>query len=181
MQSQARTVAQYLAELAPDRRAAIAAVRAVILANLDSDFEEQMQYGMIGYAVPHRVFPPGYHCDPRQPLNFAGLASQKGYMSLYLMGCYLDPREMEWLKKAWAKTGKKLDMGKACIRFKKVEDLALAVVGEAIRRVPVKAYVARYEKTLAEQGRPVGGKAAKAPAKKAKTASRTAGARTRSR
>lgn len=181
MQSKATTVEQYLAELPPDRRAAIAAVRAVILANLDSDFEEQMQYGMIGYAVPHRVFPPGYHCDPRQPLPFAGLASQKGYMSLYLMGYYLDPREMEWLQKAWAKTGKKLDMGKSCIRFKKVEDLALEVIAEAIRRLPAKAYVATYERTLAGQGKPVGGAKGAAPARKAKAASKSTAARTRSR
>ena len=136
MQSQATTVGQYPAELPDDRRAAIEAVRAVILANLDSDYEERMQYGMIGYAVPHRVFPAGYHCDPRQPLPFAGLASQKGYMSLYLMGCYLDPPELAWLEAAWAKTGKKLDKGKSCIRFKKLDDLALDVIGEAIRRQP---------------------------------------------
>ena len=172
MQSAATTVEQYLAELPPDRRAAIAAVRSVILANLDADYEEGMQYGMIGYAVPHCVFPPGYHCDPRQPLPFAALASQKGYMSVYLMGCYGDPRETEWFRKAWAKSGKKLDMGKSCIRFKKIEDLALEVIGEAIRRVPAKAYVARYTKTMADLGRPVGGKATSATGKKPQAASK---------
>jgi hypothetical protein len=149
MQSKATTVQKYLSELPPDRRQALQAVREVILKNLDRDYEEGMQYGMIGYYVPHRVFPAGYHCDPRQPLPFASLASQKGHMSLHLMCTYLDSEQAEWLKKAWAKTGKKLDMGKACIRFKKVEDLALDVIGEAVRRAPAKAYIARYQSNLA--------------------------------
>ena len=141
MQSKAATVEQYLAELPEDRRAAIEAVRKVILENLDEDYEEGIQYGMIGYFVPHRVFPAGYHCDPKQPLPFAGLASQKNYMSLYLMCIYGDSNHLKWFQDAWAKTGKKLDMGKSCIRFKKVDDLALAVIAEAIRRVPAKKYI----------------------------------------
>jgi hypothetical protein len=138
MQSKATTVAQYLAELPADRRAAIEAVRQVILRNLDRDYEEGMQYGMIGYYVPHRLFPAGYHCDPKQPLSFANLASQKNYMSLYMLGCYGDGREEDWFRKEWAKTGKKLDMGKSCIRFKKLDDLALELIGEAVRRMPAK-------------------------------------------
>ncbi|HYE03661.1 MAG TPA: DUF1801 domain-containing protein, partial [Phycisphaerales bacterium] len=117
MQSRATTVEAYLASLPPERRAALQAVRRVILDNLDRDFEEGMQYGMIGYYVPHRVFPPGYHCDPKQPLPFAGLASQKNYMSVYLMGLYGAPEEESWFRRAWAASGKKLDMGKSCIRF----------------------------------------------------------------
>ncbi|MDO8630473.1 MAG: DUF1801 domain-containing protein [Phycisphaerales bacterium] len=149
MQSKATTVRQYLAELPADRRAAIQAVREVILRNLDKDFEEGMSYGMIGFYVPHRVFPAGYHCDPRQPLPFANLASQKNHMALYLMSIYLGESEEEKrFRAAWAKTGKKLDMGKCCIRFKKLDDLALDVIGEAIRRVPVKTYIERYEAIL---------------------------------
>src|SRR5712692_7177253 len=125
MQSKAATVEQYLSELPPERRAAIEAVRKVILTNLDDHYEEGMQYGMIGYYVPHRVFPAGYHCDPKQPLTFAGLASQKNHMSLYLMCVYGHEPSAVWFRAAWAKTGKKLDMGKSCVRFKKVEDLAL--------------------------------------------------------
>src|SRR5262245_46375556 len=139
MISKAKTVAEYLASLPPDRRTAIEAVRKVILKNLDKDYEEGMQYGMIGYYVPHRIFPQGYHCDPKQPLNFAGLASQKNHMALYLM-CYYNNET--WLREAWAKTGKKLDMGKACIRFKKLDDLPLEVIGEAIHRIPAKKYIA---------------------------------------
>jgi hypothetical protein len=145
MQSKATTVEQYLAGLTDDRRRALEAVRQVLLENLDQDYEEGIQYGMIGYYVPHRVYPAGYLCDPKQPLPFAGLASQKNYMSLYVMCVYGDTPHSDWFQKAWAKTGKKLDMGKACIRFKKVEDLALDVIAEAIRRVPAKTYIAHCE------------------------------------
>ncbi len=157
MQSKAPTVEVYLESLPPDRREALNSVRKVILKNLDSEYEEGMQYGMIGYYVPHRVYPKGYHCDPKQPLPFAALASQKNYMSLYLMsvycGCAGDSaagKHAAWFREAWAKTRKKLDMGKACIRFKKVDDLALDVIGEAIRRVPAAKYVEFCETSLAE-------------------------------
>jgi hypothetical protein len=148
MQSKAATVEHYLAELPEDRRKAIEAVRQVVLKNLDKDFEEGIQYGMIGYYVPHRVYPAGYHCDPKQPLPFAGLASQKNYMSLYLMCAYGDTPLAQWFREAWVKTGKKLDMGKSCVRFTKVEDLALDVIGEAIKRVPAKKYIEHCEAAL---------------------------------
>jgi len=146
MQSKASTVPDYLASLPDDRRKAIETVRAVILANLDKDYEEGMSYGMIGYYVPHRVFPPGYHVDPKQGLPFAALASQKNYMSVYLMGLYPGSEGARWFQEAWAKSGKKLDVGKSCIRFKKVDDLALDVLGEAIRRMPAKKYIELYKK-----------------------------------
>ena len=145
MQSKATTVEQYLSGLPEERRAALAAVRKVLLANLDKDYEEGLQYGMIGYYVPHRVFPAGYHCDPSKPLLFAGLGSQKNYMSLYLMCVYGPSPLAAWFSEAWAKTGKKLDMGKACIRFKRVDDLALDVIGEVIRRLPVNKYLEQYQ------------------------------------
>ena len=141
MQSKATTVEQYLAELPDDRRAAIEAVRRVILDNLDEEYEEGMSYGMIGYYVPHRVYPAGYHCDPKLPLPFANLASQKNHMALYLMCIYGDSPLAHWFREAWARTGKKLDMGKACVRFKKLDDLALDVIGEAIKRVPARTYI----------------------------------------
>lgn len=155
MQSSAATVADYLASLPGERRAILEAVRSVILANLDSDYSEVMQYGMIGYAVPHSVFPAGYHCDPKQPLPFAGLAAQKNYVSIYLMGLYCcsaaEPSaELQWFRDAWAASGKrKLDMGKSCIRFNKLDEIALDVIGEAIRRVPAARYIERYGATLA--------------------------------
>jgi len=170
MQSKATTVAAYLRELPPDRRAVIQAVREVILANLDKDYEEGMQYGGIGYYVPHRVFPAGYHCDPSQPLNFAGIASQKNHLSLGLMCVYFSSEHAEWFRTAWTATGRKLDMGKCCIRFKKIEDVALDVVGEAVRRVPAAKYVASYLQILESRGKPA---TSKRPTKKAATKSST--------
>jgi len=188
MQSKAATVAQYLAELPADRRAALEAVRKVILKNLDTKggYEEGMQYGMIGYYVPHRVFPAGYHCDPKQPLPFAGLASQKNYMSLYLAGVYCgcdggaDTSDVTWFRNAWAKTGKKLDMGKACIRFKKVDDLALDVVGESIRRIPVKKYLAHYEASILSMSKAKAARASQRPTARKPAPKRTAGSRSAS-
>ena len=141
MQSNASAVEEYLAQLPDDRRRAIEAVRAVILENLDRDYEEGMQYGMIGYYVPHRVYPAGYHCDPKQPLPFAALASQKNYMSLYLMCVYGETPLAAWFRDAWAASGKKLDMGKACVRFKRLEDLSLDSIAEAIRRMPARKWI----------------------------------------
>lgn len=192
MRSNTPTVAAYLASLPEDRRAAIEAVRAVIRKNLDPDIEEGMQYGMIGYYVPHRVYPAGYHCDPKQPLPYAGLASQKQHLSIYLMGLYggLGGGETAlsgWFRAAWAKAGKKLDMGKCCVRFKSLDDVPLEVVGEAIRRVSAAAYVKSYDQTLDALGvvhkgkkalakAATGGAATPKPAKKvAKKAAKKAG------
>ena len=147
IQSKATTVKEYLAGLPEDRRTAIQAVREVILKNLDREFEEGMQYGMIGYFVPHSVYPPGYHCDPRQPLGFACLASQKNHMALYLMCVYGDQNQRKWFEAEWKKAGKKLDMGKSCVRFRKLQDLPLGLVGRTIARVPVDTYLEIYQKS----------------------------------
>ena len=146
MQSKAKTVKEYLSELPPDRKTAISAVRKVILKNLPRGFEEMMQYGMIGYSVPHSVYPPGYHCDPKQPLPFVGLASQKNHMAVYMMNIYMDKETENWFVKAYKAAGKKLDIGKSCIRFKKLDDLALDVIGQAVGKKSVKKYIALYEK-----------------------------------
>lgn len=176
MQSKATTVEAYLAELPEDRRAALEAVRKVIKKNLDKKFAEGMQYGMIGYFVPHSVYPAGYHCDPRQPLPFAGLASQKNHMSLYLMSCYTNCHEespsddeSRWFRDAWISSGKKLDMGKCCIRFKKLDDLALDVIAEAIKRVTVKSFIEHYESAILTSNKAAAAK--RATAKPAQTTS----------
>jgi hypothetical protein len=183
MQSKAATVEQYLLQLPEDRRVAVSAVRDVILKNLDTGYQERMAYGMVGYSVPHSIFPAGYHCDPKQPLPFAGLASQKQHMSLYMMGVSVAcdgehvTELVKWFKDAWAKSGKKpLDMGVACIRFKKLDDIPLDVIGEAIRRMPLKKFVSDYEKTLTmNAGAKAARKAAKAkPAAKKKVVEKTA-------
>lgn len=187
MQNKVTTVAQYLAELPLDRRAALGIVRAVLRDNLDPQVEEGMQYGMIGYYVPHSVYPAGYHCDPRQPLPYAGLASQKSHMSLYLMALYgaggggaphVLTESEKWFRAAWAATGKKLDMGKCCIRFKRVEDLALDAIAGLLRRVPARAYLEHYEATRRATKRAV---TVRKTTRKSTAASRAAGAKTTGR
>ncbi len=156
MTSSAATVDEYLAELPPDRREAIAAVRAVILANLDPAYQEKMAYGMIGYSIPHSVYPAGYHCNPKDPLPFAGLASQKNNMAVYLMSLYIqaDGSDTAWFESEWAKSGKKLDKGKSCIRFKKLADLDLNILGQAIKRVSAQQYIQYYEASLPTSKKP---------------------------
>lgn len=161
MQSKATTVAQYLEELPADRREAISAIRDVIRKNLPRGFEEGMQYGMIGYFVPHKLYPAGYHCNPEQPLPFASLASQKNHMALYTMMVYGDPETHAWLVKAWADAGHKLDMGKCCIRFKKLDAVPLDVVAQLFRKVTVKQYIAFYETTRTGHAKPAKKKATK--------------------
>ncbi|NUQ34913.1 MAG: DUF1801 domain-containing protein [Planctomycetaceae bacterium] len=146
--SKATTVREYLDGLPDDRRKALEAVRKVIRKNIDKRCKEGMQYGMIGYFVPHKVYPPGYHADPKQPLPFAGLASQKNHMSLYLLCVYGDKEAERWLRAAWKKTGKKLDMGKSCIRFKRAEDLPLELVGEVFARASVAKLIKTYEAVM---------------------------------
>lgn len=170
MTSPATTIAEYLKNLPDDRRDAINAVRKVILKNLDKGFEETMQYGMICYVVPHSIFPAGYHCDPRQALMYASLGSQKNYMAVYLMCVYGSKRIMEWFVEEYKKTGKKLDMGKSCVRFKKLEDLPLDLIGRTIAKVSVKAYLASYEAIRNKQD----GKKAMSKSKLTKAKSTTA-------
>jgi hypothetical protein len=145
MQSKAATVDAYLAELPADRREDVAAIRKVFLKNLPKGYKEGMTYGMIGYFVPHEIYPDGYHCDPKQPVPFAGIAAQKNYLSLYLTSIYMNPKMSEWFVEAYEATGKKLDKGKSCVRAKRLEDLALDVIGQAIAKIPVKEFSAWYE------------------------------------
>jgi hypothetical protein len=162
------TADEYVASLPPDRREAITAVRRAINENLPKGYREGIQYGMIGWCVPHALFPAGYHCDPKQPLPFAALASNKSGLSLHLMFIYLDGKQREWFQSAWRKTGKRLDMGKACIRVKRLEDVALDVVGEAVARVPVDTYVKTYQSLLGTKGGGGAKGSAKATKKKPK-------------
>ncbi len=145
MQSKAKTVAAYLKELPSDRRRDIEAVRKVILENLPKGYREEMSYGMIGYVVPHSLYPAGYHCNPKLPLPFGGLASQKNYMSLYVMSLYGSVEQ--WFREEYRKSGKKQDIGKCCVRFRKLEDLPLDVVGRLIASVPVDKFIEWYEES----------------------------------
>ncbi|MHC4822175.1 MAG: DUF1801 domain-containing protein [Planctomycetota bacterium] len=176
-----KSITEYLDSLPDDRRAAMKKVRAVMRKNLGKGFKEGIQYGMPAYFVPHSVYPPGYHCDRTQPLPFASFASQKNHMAVYLMCIYGNPEEEAWFRKEWAKTGKKLDMGKSCIRFKKLEDCALDVIGKAIKRVTVKKYIKHYEEAIAapRPKRPAKKKVAKKKAAPKKKAARRKAAKKR--
>ena len=166
MASKFTTPEQYLASLPEERRRDLAAVRDVIRANLDKGIEEGIQYNMIGYYVPHEVYPAGYHCDPKQPLPFAGLGATKSHLSLYFFGLYCSPAERERFQAEWKKTGKKLDMGAACIRFKRLEDAALDVIAGAVRRLKLKPFLSYYEQVRPENKKPG------APSKKASSQSK---------
>jgi hypothetical protein len=143
MKSNASTVAEYLDDLPEDRRAAIQAVRKTIRKYLPKGYKEVFQYGMIGYVVPLKAFPRGYLNRKDEPVPYVGLASQKNYMSIYLMSVY-GPGEAQF-RKEYAATGKKLNMGKSCVRFRKVDDLALDVIGKAVARWPMKDFMAMCE------------------------------------
>ena len=145
MLSKATTVKDYLAELPEERRTAIEAVRKVVLQNLPKGYKEGVMYGMIGYVVPLETYPKGYLDNPKIPLTYIGLASQKNYMALYLTNVYTDKNTESWFAKAYKATGKKLDMGKSCVRFKKLEDLPLEVIAEVVAMTPVKDFIASYE------------------------------------
>jgi hypothetical protein len=141
-QGRARSPEEMIAGLPPERAAAISRVREVILANLPPGYRESMQSGMIGYGIPLERYPDTYN---GQPLAYAALANQKNHMALYLMSVYGNPAEERWFRERYAATGKKLDMGKACIRFKRLEDLPLDLIGETIARTPVERFIAGYE------------------------------------
>ena len=141
MRSDAKTVDEYLSELDNGRREAITAVRNVILDNLPAGYQEVMQYGMISYIIPLSVVGNTYN---GQPLMYIALASQKQYMSLYLTSVYSDPAVAEWFTQRYLATGKKLNMGKSCVRFRKLEDLPLELVGEVAARTPIAQFVEMY-------------------------------------
>jgi hypothetical protein len=146
MRSGADTVEEYLAELPPDRLEAIEAVREVILANLPEGYEEAMNWGMITYQVPLERYPDTYN---GQPLMLAALASQKRHMAVYLTGVYADGASRDRFIDAYRATGKRLDMGQSCVRFRSLDDLPLAVVGDAIAAFDVDAFVTLQERARA--------------------------------
>lgn len=149
MQSKAKTVEEYIDELPEDRKKAITELRKVIKKNLPKGFSEEMGYGMMGYAVPHSLYPPGYHCDPKQPLPFMGMASQKNFIAVYHMGIYADPKLLAWFTKEYPKhSAKKLDMGKSCLRFKKTEEIPFKLIGELASKMSPKDWISLYEKKL---------------------------------
>lgn len=168
MPSKPSTVKEFLAQLSEDRLVAIEALRKVIRKNIDKKFEEGIQDGTIAYYLPHSVYPNGYHCDPKQPLPFAGVSSTKGHIGLHLFCIYANPEDLNWFQTEWKKTGKRLDMGKSCVRMKKFEDIPLELIGKLFKRIKAKDFVASYEASLAGNWGKGSAPAKKAAAKKKK-------------
>ena len=150
MAKKAATVAEYLDGLTPERRDAIEQVRKVILDNLPKGYQESLTYGVLSYEVPLSRLPDTYN---GQPLSYVALGSQKNYMSLYLMNIYGDPKAAKWFKSAYKAKGKKLDMGKSCVRFKTVEDLPLDLVAEVVGRTPIEDWIRIYRESRAKRRR----------------------------
>lgn len=149
MQSKAITPDQYINELPEDRKEVMQRLRKVVLANLPNGFKEVMGYGMLGYVVPHEIYPNGYHCNPKDPLPFFAMASQKNSINIYHMVVYSDKNLHDWLVAEYPKHCKtKLDMGKSCIRFKKMDDIPYDLIGELCAKVTVKQWIEMYESAL---------------------------------
>lgn len=146
MTSSATSPEQYINEAPEDRREALEKLRTTILENLPKGFQEGMGYGMIGYSVPHTIYPAGYHCDPKTPLPFMSFASQKNSINLYHMGIYADKQLYDWFVAEFPKySKKKLDMGKSCMRFKKVEDIPFELLGELSKKMTPEQWISLYE------------------------------------
>ena len=149
MQSKALTPEQYLAELPEDIKEAMLKLRNAIKDNLPKGFEEVMSYGMLGYVVPHSIYPNGYHCSPQLPLPFINVASQKNFIAVYHMGIYSDKNLLDWFVAEYPKHAKtKLDMGKSCLRFKKFDDIPFELIGELATKMSVEDWISTYEKAL---------------------------------
>lgn len=149
MNYKANSPEEYIMQLPSERQLVIAKLRVVISKNLPKGFEEQMSYGMLGFVVPHNVYPDGYHCDPKLPLPFISLASQKNFVALYHLGIYADSELYDWFVSEYPKYVKtKLDMGKSCIRFKKMETIPYELIGELCSKMTVDNWIAIYEQNV---------------------------------
>jgi uncharacterized protein YdhG (YjbR/CyaY superfamily) len=147
MQSKALTPEQYLSELPEDRKEAMNKLRSTIKNNLPKGFEEVMSYGMLGYMVPHSIYPNGYHCNAKLPLPFINLASHKNFIALYHMGIYANKELLDWFVAEYPKHSKnKIDMGKGCLRFKKMDTIPFEFIGELATKIAVEDWIMQYEK-----------------------------------
>jgi len=149
MQSKAATVEDYINELPAERKEAITKLRNEIKRNLPKGFEETMSYGMVGYVVPHKLYAPGYHCNPKLPLPFMNIASQKNFIAVYHMGVYADKDLYNWFVNEYSKHSKtKIDMGKSCMRFKKPDQIPYELIGELAGKMRPAEWIAVYEKNF---------------------------------
>lgn len=152
MQSKAENPEQYIEQLPEDRKEAISKLRNIILDNLPDGFEETMNYGMLGYVVPHSTYPKGYHTDPKLPLPFLNIASQKNFIAVYHMAVYAKKDLLEWFTTEYPKHCKtKLDMGKSCIRLKKIDQIPYELIGELVSKITVEEWINIYESNIKRQ------------------------------
>ncbi len=149
MQYKATSPEDYISQVPEERQAALKKLRSIINKNLPKGFEEGIQYGMIGYYVPHSVYPDGYHCNPKEPLPFMSFASQKNSINLYHSGIYSKKEIHDWFVSEYPKHSKlKLDMGKSCIRFKKVDQIPYELIGELSKKLTVQEWIDIYESAI---------------------------------
>ena len=149
MKIEANSPNDYISKLPKDRQEVVSELRKVVLDNLPKGFSEEMSYGMIGYVVPHSIYPDGYHCDPKLPLPFLSIASQKNFVAFYHMGIYSDEKLLDWFVKEYPnRSNYKLDMGKSCIRFKRMNDIPYELIGELVGRISVDNWIQTYETAI---------------------------------
>ena len=149
MQFKSKTILEYISQLTEDRKEPISKLRNIINQNIDRGFSEEINYGMIGWVVPHSLYPDGYHCDPKLPLPFMSIASQKHFIAVYHMGVYANPKLLEWFISEYPKhCSTKLDMGKSCIRFKKIENIPYNLIGELVAKMSANDWITLYESNV---------------------------------
>jgi len=149
MQIHVATPDEYIAQIPLERQVALNQLRNVILENLPQGFEETISYGMIGYVVPHRLYPKGYHCDTTKPLPFMSIASQKQFVGVYHMGIYSDVSLLNWFTNEYPKyCTAKLDMGRSCMRFKKIDQIPYPLIGALASKITPAQWIEVYEKSL---------------------------------
>ena len=149
MQFKSKTILEYISQLTKDRKEPISKLSNIINQNIDRGFSEEINYGMIGWVVPHSLYPEGYHCDPKLPLPFMSIASQKHFIAVYHMGVYANPKLLEWFISEYPKhCSTKLDMGKSCIRFKKIENIPYNLIGELVAKMSAKDWIMLYESNV---------------------------------
>jgi len=149
MISSAKSISEYLDQLDDDRKTVISKLQKIIRKNLEGSFSEEISYGMIGFVVPHSAYPKGYHCNPKLPLPFISIASQKNFIAIYHMGVYANPELLEWFTIEFPKhSTRKLDMGKSCIRFKKMDDIPFGLIEQLISKMSVDEWVRLYQENI---------------------------------
>jgi len=149
MQFKSKTILEYISQLTEDRKEPISKLRNIINQNIDRGFSEEINYGMIGWVVPHSLYPEGYHCDPKLPLPFMSIASQKHFIAIYHMGVYANPKLLEWFISEYPKhCSTKLDMGKSCIRFKNIENIPYNLIGELVAKLSANDLIMLYESNV---------------------------------